>query len=75
MNEDLRRVYAAVDYLTQFEGQDQGLVIEMTQAMIRDLIDTDGLAPLAGYIGRYCDVADNRADVERFTAEIEASIQ
>lgn len=71
VNEELKRLYAAVDYLTQFEGQDRSLVIEMTLEMLGDLIDGREPRPLDKLVGRYCDVADNRADVERFTAEIE----
>jgi hypothetical protein len=75
VNEQLRRVYAAVDYLSDLEGQDHTLVLEMSLAMLRDLVETDGLAPLVEYIARYCDVAGNRADVERFAAEIEAGLR
>ena len=70
MNAELTRVYAAVDYLSQLEGQDSTLVIEMSQAMINDLIEGRGLAPLADYVARYCDVIDNRADAERIAADI-----
>ena len=66
----LRRVVAAVDYLADFEGQDSGLVIEMSQAMLGDVIEGRGLRPMAEYVGRYCDVIDSPADVDRIAAEI-----
>ena len=68
----LELIRAAVDYLTteDFEGQDKGLLIEMSQAMLADLIETDGLAPLAEYIGRYCSVISGPDDAERIAAEI-----
>lgn len=75
MNEQLKRIFAAVDYLSQLEGQDDVLVIEMSQEMLGDLIEGREPRPLAEYLGRYCDVADNRGDIERFAAEIEASTQ
>jgi hypothetical protein len=70
VNEQLQRVYAAVDYMSQLEGQDHTLVIEMSQAMISDLIETDGLAPLVEYVKRYCDVLDSPDDAERTAADI-----
>jgi hypothetical protein len=67
---DLSRILAAVDYLTDIEGQDRGLVIEMSQAMLGDVIEGRGLLPLAEYIRHYCDVIDGPADADRIAAEI-----
>ena len=36
---ELMRVYAAVDYLSQLEGQDRTLVVDMSQDMLYDLIE------------------------------------
>lgn len=66
----LNQIFFAVDYMADLEGQDQGLVIEMSQAMLNDVIKGHGLKPLAEYIGRYCDVIDSAADAERIAGEI-----
>ena len=70
MNAELMRVYAAVDYLSQLEGQDHTLVIEMSQAMINDLIEGRGLEPIVNYVKRFCDVIDGPEDAERIAADI-----
>lgn len=66
----LNRIYYAVDHLSELEGQDSGLVIEMSQAMLNDVIEHGELAPLIGYVTRYCDVADSDEDRERIAADI-----
>jgi hypothetical protein len=66
----LNRIYFAVEYLANLEGQDQGLVIEMSQAMLNDLIEGRGLVPMLEYIKRYCDVIDGPEDAERIAADI-----
>ena len=66
----LNRVFSAVEYMSDLEGQDKGLVIEMSQAMLSDVIEGDGLKPLVAYVRRYCDVIDSAADAERIAGEI-----
>jgi hypothetical protein len=67
---DLSRIYAAINHMMGLEGQDRSLVIEMSQAMLNDIIETDGLAPMADYVARYCDVLDVPGDAERIAAAI-----
>ena len=66
----LNRVFYAVDYVADLEGQDPVLVIEMSQAMLNDLIEGRGLKPMAEYVKRYCDVIESDADAERIAGEI-----
>lgn len=66
----LNRVYAAVDHLTELEGQDRSLVIEMSQAMLNDLIETEQLKPMREYVRRYCDVAGSAEEADEIAAEI-----
>jgi hypothetical protein len=68
----LARIYATVDALTELEGQDRTMVIEMSQDMISDLIDNGTIAPLADYIAHYCDVIDSREEAEQLAASITA---
>jgi hypothetical protein len=42
----LNRIFYAVEYMTNLEGQDAGLVIEMSQAMLNDVIEGHGLKPM-----------------------------
>ena len=67
----LARIYAAVEYLTELEGQDRSLVIDMSQTMLSDVIERGQLDPMADYIRRFCDVIDGPADVERIAADID----
>lgn len=66
----LGTIRAAVDTLTVFEGQDRGLIIEMSQHMLQDVIDNGQLAPLADYIRRYCDVLDSSEEASTIAATI-----
>lgn len=66
----LSRILGAVDYLCELEGQDRDLVLEMSQAMLGDVIEGRGLRPMAEYVRHYCDVADSPADADRIAAEI-----
>lgn len=66
----LNRIYYAVDHMADLEGQDPVLVIEMSQAMLNDVIEGHGLKPLVSYVERYCDVIDSAADAERIASEI-----
>jgi hypothetical protein len=45
----LSLIRGAVDYLADLEGQDRDLVLEMSQAMLGDVIEGRGLRPLAEY--------------------------
>jgi hypothetical protein len=67
---DLRRVYAAVDYVSQLEGQDAVLVIEMSLFMINAIIEGGPLPPMIDVVRRYCDVIDGPEDAERIAADI-----
>jgi hypothetical protein len=66
----LNRMFYAVDYMAELEGQDRTLVIEMSQAMLNDLIEGHGLKPMVEYVKRYCDVIESDADAERIAGEI-----
>lgn len=66
----LNRIYAAVDYMANLEGQDRSMVVEMSQAMLNDVIEGRGLAPMAGYVKRFCDVLDSPGDADRIAADI-----
>jgi hypothetical protein len=68
--EQLNRIYSAVDYMTNLDGQDHGLVIEMSQAMLNDIIEGRDLAPMVEYVRRFCDVIDSADDAERIAADI-----
>lgn len=46
-------------------------MIDMSQAMLGDVIGGRGLRPLAEYVRHYCDVAASPADADRIAAEIE----
>jgi len=64
----LNRLYYLVDHMANLEGQDQALVIEMSQTMLSDVIE-DGLKPLVEYVKHYCDVIDSESDAERIVTE------
>jgi|GEM_PF-4415509 len=66
----LNRMYSAVDYVADLEGQDRSLVIEMSQAMLLDVIERGGLKPLVEYVQRYCDVLESADDAERIAEDI-----
>jgi hypothetical protein len=64
----LNRLYYLVDHMANLEGQDQTLVIEMSQTMLSAVIE-DRLGPLVEYVKHYCDVIDSEADAERIVTE------
>jgi hypothetical protein len=66
----LNRIYAAVDYMMELENQDRPMVVEMSQAMLNDVIETGELRPMLDYVKRYCDVIDGPDDAERIAADI-----
>jgi hypothetical protein len=66
----LNRIYAAVDYITNLEGQDIMLALEMSQQMISDVIETGELKPIIEYINHYCDVVDTPEDAQRIADDI-----
>jgi hypothetical protein len=70
MTASLNRIYAAVDHLANLEGQDTMLTLDMSQAMINDLINDGQLADMATYIRRYCDVLDSPAEADEIAADI-----
>jgi hypothetical protein len=70
MTAQLNRIYAAVEYVADLEGQDRSLVIEMSQAMLNVVIEGGELAPMVDYIRRFCDVLDSAEDAERIAADM-----
>jgi hypothetical protein len=70
MSADLQRVYAAVDYVSQLEGQDPVLVIEMSQFMLNALIEGEPFPPMIDIVKRFCDVIDGPEEAERIAADI-----
>lgn len=70
IREQLQLVYAATEFMANVDGQDAMLVIEMSQAMLSDVLNTGMLADLTGYIRRYCDVIDQVADADQIVADI-----
>jgi hypothetical protein len=64
----LNRIFYAVEYMANLEGQDPALVVEMSQA--NDVIEDHGLKPLVSYVRHYCDVIGSEADAERIAGEI-----
>jgi hypothetical protein len=70
MATQLNRVYAAVDHMSELEGQSRSLIIEMSQAMLNDVIEGRGLAPMVDYVKHYCDVIDSAADAALIAADI-----
>lgn len=60
----IQRVYAAVDFfMTNLESQDSVLTIEMSQAMLNDIIETGAIKPMIDYVRRYCDCADSEDEI------------
>lgn len=70
MTEQLNRIYQAIDYMTNLDGQDHSLVIEMSQAMLNDIIEGRDLRPMVEYVKRFCDVIDSAEDAEQIAADI-----
>lgn len=66
----LNQIFSAVEHMANLEGQDAVLVVEMSQAMLTDVIEGRGLEPMVSYVTRYCDVADSETDAERIAGEI-----
>lgn len=66
----LNRIYAAIEHMTGLEGQDPMLIIEMSQAMINDVIETGDILPMIDYVKRYCDVIDGPEDAELIASDI-----
>ena len=67
---DLQRIYAAVDYISQLDGQDPVLVIEMSQSLLNAVIEREPLPLMIEVVRRYCDVIDGPEDAERIAADI-----
>lgn len=68
----LQRVWNAAEYMAGLENQDRDMVVEMTQDMLADVIETGRLRPTADYVGRYCDVIDGPDDVDAHAVAIDA---
>lgn len=49
---------AAIAYFAELPGQDASLTVEMTEAMLDDLIVNGELGEMAAYVRRYCSVID-----------------
>ena len=68
----LSRIDAAIEFMANLEGQDPMLIVEMSQAMLADVIETGELRPMADYVKQYCDVIDSPEDAEQYAAMIAA---
>jgi hypothetical protein len=66
----LNRIYAAIEHMAELEGQDPVLIVEMSQAMINDVIETGDILSMIDYVKRYCDVIDGPEDAERIASDI-----
>lgn len=66
----LNRIYTAVDYVSNLDGQDTTLVLEMSQQMISDVINVGALHSMLEYVKRYCDVYDSPEHAEQIAADI-----
>ena len=66
----LNRIYSAVDYMSNLEGQDRTMVIEMSQFMLNDVIESGNLRPMVEYVKMFCDVLDSPEDAEEIAADI-----
>jgi hypothetical protein len=70
VNQILNRIYAAVDYISNLDGQSEVLALEMSQQMLTDLINTGDIKPMLEYVNRYCDVIDGPKDAQRIADDI-----
>lgn len=68
--DQLNRIYATVDALSNEESQDRTLVLQMSQAMLNDLIESGQIEPIANYIRKYNDIFDSAEDADEFAAMI-----
>ena len=66
----LNRIYATVDAIVNEENQDRSMVVEMSQAMLNDLIEDGELKPIVDYIKHYGTIFDNAEEAEEFAAGI-----
>lgn len=67
-SELIAKVYEVIDYLTGMEGQDQGLTLECSQAMLNDVIERNALQPIVNYILRYVDCLDSPEEYAELAA-------
>ena len=67
---EIETIYAAIDYMSELENQDRSMVIEMSQAMLNDLIENGSLYPMIEYVKKYCDVIDGPEDAQRIADDI-----
>ena len=72
VSNELNRIYRTIDFMANVEGQDNTLIIEMSQAMLNDFINEGELKPIVDYVKRYCDVLDNAEDAISIAEDIEA---
>jgi hypothetical protein len=66
----LQRIYSTIDYLSNLEGQDMTLVVELNLCMINAVIEGDTMVSTLELVKRYCDVIDSEADAMRIAEEI-----
>lgn len=69
-NKLIQRVYAAVDYMMELDYMDRQLVVEMSQAMLNDILQTGSLQDMIHYVRHYCDVIDSEDDAIRIANDI-----
>jgi hypothetical protein len=64
----------AAEVLADLEGQDHALIVEMTDAMLGELLKAesplDMVPDVAAYVRRYCDVLDGPADADPIASDI-----
>ena len=69
--QSLQTVYRAADFLRDLEGQDISLILEMSQAMINDLIETGEFQrTLEEYVRHYCDCYESEDELAAIIADI-----
>jgi len=70
----MRTIWAATEYMRELENQDQVAVLDFSQSMLWDLIQTGAVGPMIGYVRQYCDVTDGPEDTQRIADEINAAV-
>lgn len=73
----LELIYRTIEYMISLDGQDRSMIVEMSQAMLADVLDSSVLRDnaeymLAVHVLRYCTVleAPEEAGARRMAADI-----
>lgn len=59
-----------IEFFSELEGQDQGLIIELTVIMLTDIEVSGHIGNIDHYVRRYCDVLDNEDQTTQMIDEI-----